>query len=120
MKQPTEAEKRMIDYYNQDTFRKQAEKRIQITKRRMDPRSHNSFAYMQKMAWEDALEKLVQMGIYNFDKKLIKGTQEEADEIFKIYYQAYLDRRKIPKDRTAIMTAGMINAMKEEAMEYDG
>lgn len=120
MKQPTEAEKQMIARYNQDLFRKQAEKRVQITKDRLEPKAHNSFAYMIQMAWEDTFKKMQEMGVYNAKKKLIKGTQEEADEIFNIYYKVFLDRRKIPKDRIALMSAGILDAMKEEAMEYDG
>jgi hypothetical protein len=114
MSKLTDVKKQMVSDFNQDQFRKQAQRRIDITKQRLSPYAENSFADMQERAWDKAFKKMRDMGIYDFDKNLLKGTEEEANEIFKIYFETYLNNEKTPPDRATVLTKGILNSLIEE------
>lgn len=83
-----------MDKYRQKLFRQDAQKRINRTLDGLNSRGTNNFLRIQKDAFYKTMNLMRQMGIYDFKRHLLKGTQEEADAIFDIYYNAYLDRAK--------------------------
>lgn len=83
-----------FEKYLQDTFRKQAQKRINNTKRHLDNKSRGGFVDMQQLAFRSTMTQMERMGIYDKEEKQINKTKSEAEEIFKIYYETYLERSK--------------------------
>lgn len=80
--------------YLQNQFREQANRQIALTKERLDSKTNNSFAAIQCAAFNKTMSTLQQMGIYNNKHERISKTQKEADALFDVYYNAYLEREK--------------------------
>lgn len=80
--------------YLQEQFRRQAQKRIDVTKQRFNSKEPKNFAFMMKEACNQTLKKMQDMGITDTKGNLVKGTQQESDTLFDVYYNAYLQRAK--------------------------
>lgn len=94
MNSDDQLKKEEIYKYWQKQFLASAQRRIDQTLERLNKNSSNSFQAMQREAFDKTMGLMRQMGIYDLKKRLLKGTQEEADAIFDVYYNAYLDREK--------------------------
>lgn len=84
------------DYaYLQDQFRRQAQRRIDLTKQRFDHRRPDSHARMLGEANYLTIRQMKQMGVLDeFDRVNKNYTKAQADSIFEVYFNAYLDRAK--------------------------
>lgn len=75
------------DNYLQDAFRKQAQKRVDITKARLNPGHPHSHDKVKRRALERALSALEQFKGYNKETRTYNGSKEKALEIFEMFYQ---------------------------------
>lgn len=78
----------------QDIFRRNAQKQIVETKKRLGEAGSNSFLAMQERAYEKAMQTLRKFGILNKHNEVIKVTKSESDHMFNTYYEVFLNSEK--------------------------
>lgn len=97
-----------FDKYLQETFRKQAQKRINATKRQLDSKGNGSFVNMQELALRSTMTNMERIGVFDKEGKRINKSEKEAADLFKMYYEIALDRLKtsIPDKEAPIQPIG--------------